>query len=362
MATLKTVTVKASGGDYTSLDAAFAGEAADISSATGSDQQIRIDCYPFEDNVDCIIDDIAWKTETPDNYVELRFLDSGGDPFYTSTWSTSGYRLVGKSEVFENNQVNHLWHTEGTFQIMDDLGTSTATFGIMKCSVVDAGGWNRFDGGGILIANHNSGTGVRGFKVDRDMVCRWRNWIAYGGDKETVFSPVVDVPPGSGGPDIFFDSCTFDNWTTLNFVQDGATTLTHKNCRATNIRFDISDSSFPDVMDAASDFNITDREAASDVNWGANSIDSSDSPTIDYVDDTHATFTSRNYELNSSSDSGYEVGLDQSSNFPNDIKNATRTVPWDMGAHELSIAAAVNDNNPKPHLIARQAIVRASVW
>jgi len=335
MATLRTVTVKASGGDYAGLDAAFGGEAADITAATGSDEILRIDCYPFEDTVKCVIDDTAWKT-SPTNYVELRFLDSGGDPFYTAVWSTLGYRLSALSNVFENNQVDHLWHTEGTFQMRDNLGTGTSTAAVFKVSSA-SGGWNRFDGGGIMIVDHNSGTAWRGFKIDAAVTCRWRNWIAYGGDKENVFSPAIDVPAGSGGPTLFFDNCTFDEWTTLNFIADAGTTLTHKNCRATNIRFDISDASLPDVMDAASDFNLTDREANSDVNWGTNSLDSADSPVIDYVDDTNAVFINRDYRINSSSDSGYEAAADLSANFGVDILDNARDVPWDIGAHELSI-------------------------
>jgi len=338
MPTLTTVTVKSSGGDYLTLDAAFAGEAADITAATGSDEIIRIDSYPFEDTKNCIIDDTAWVTG-PTNYVELRFLDSGGDPLYTSKWSTSAYRLVGKSAVFENNQVDHLWHTEGTFQIIDDLGTLTSTASVFKVSSAN-GGFNRFDGGGILIANHNSGTAWRGIKVDAGVICRWRNWIIYGGNKESVFSPAIDVPNGSGTPTLEFENCTFDDWSLLEFVAEADTTLILKNCRATNLGSQVAGASNPDRMDTSSDHNITDGSTANEANWGTNSIDSGDAPTISYTDDSNATLINRDYTLATTTDSGYEMGVDLSSSFTADIANTPRTVPWDMGAHELSVGAA----------------------
>ena len=339
MATLTTVTVKSAGGTYLTLDAAFAGEAADITAATGSDEIIRIDCYPFEDTKDCIIDDTAWVT-SPTNYVELRFVDGAGVPLYVGAWSTSAYRLVATSEVFENNQVDHLWHTEGTFQIMDNQGTGTSTFGIMKCSAASSG-WNRFDGGGILIADHNSGTAVRGFKIDSGADCRWRNWIGYGGNNEGVFSPAIDVPAGSAGPTLTFENCTFDDWSEVEFVADAGTTLILTNCRATGIPGDLATAGQPDRMDPTSDFNITDAETANEANWGTNSLNSSDTPTIDYVDDTNADLTLRDYRLNSASDSGYQAGTDLSGSFTVDIEDTTRTTPWDMGAHEASVSADV---------------------
>jgi len=341
MATLRTVTVKASGGDYTSLKDAIGMEAIDITAATGSDEIVRIDCYPFEDTTNVVTVGMPEWTTSPTNYVELRFVDGAGVPLYVGKWSTSAYRLVGTNGVFQNNQINHLWHTEGTFQVMDNLGTSTSTGGVFKCTVDAAGGWNRFDGGGILIVNHNSGTAWRGFKIDRGMDCRWRNWIGYGGNNEGVFSPAIDVPAGSGAPTLTFENCTFDDWSEVEFIADAGTTLILTNCRATGIPGDLATAGQPDRMDPSSDFNITDAETANEVNWGTNSLNSSDTPTIDYVDDTNADLTLRDYRLNSASDSGYQAGTDLSGSFTVDIEDSTRTTPWDMGAHEASVSADV---------------------
>ena len=338
MPTTTTVTVKSSGGDYTSLNAALAGEAADITSATGSDEIIRIDCYPMEDTTKVSSGPLTsgWKTSAA-NYVELRFVDSGGNPVYTSTWSTSLYRLnvnTTNGTVFylPHTGLQHLHHTAGTFQVRA-TGTSQDFSGIFELhnDGDSDDGYAYFDGGGILVDELDDDVeSWRAFKYDQSGTVRLRNWIAYC--KNTGQSHAALNVPFNGGT-IICESCTFDGYRYGILNQNAANTVTCTNTRFTNIQFDVLPTWADDGTNDGS-YNLTDSDSPPSA-W-TNSITQADTPTISYLDDSNATMTSRDYRINSS-DSGYEAGT-TGVGYTTDVAGTTRTVTWDIGAHEASVS------------------------
>jgi hypothetical protein len=80
--TTRTVTVKSSGGDYTSLSAAEAAEQGDLVTLN---RNLVIECYDVNDTTAVTID--GWTMDPVKNLQVLGMIDHGG------VWSTSAYRL-----------------------------------------------------------------------------------------------------------------------------------------------------------------------------------------------------------------------------------------------------------------------------
>jgi hypothetical protein len=85
MPTVRTVTVKSSGGDYSSLSAAEAGEQGDLVSL---DRQLDIECYSFADTTNVAIN--GWTTDA------TRYIRIFTPPAerHDGKWNTSKYRLT----------------------------------------------------------------------------------------------------------------------------------------------------------------------------------------------------------------------------------------------------------------------------
>jgi hypothetical protein len=85
MATIRTVTVKPSGGDYTSLAAAEAGEQGDLVSL---DRQLNIECYSMEDTTSVFIDG---STTDATRYISIY---TPATERHDGKWNNNKYRLV----------------------------------------------------------------------------------------------------------------------------------------------------------------------------------------------------------------------------------------------------------------------------
>lgn len=80
---LRVVTVKSSGGDYSTLAAAITGEAADLVTLN---RELRIDCYPFTDTTAVLVDGF---TTSATHYVTVNaVVDHGG------AWNSAAYAIV----------------------------------------------------------------------------------------------------------------------------------------------------------------------------------------------------------------------------------------------------------------------------
>lgn len=353
----KTVTVKSSGGDYTTLADALSTEAADLTSASyylGGPGKLIIECYNFEDTQGVNETSATWVTST-DYYVHIKAVDDHG-----GKWSTSAYRLhvTGNSaNILTINQTDlehiHIQglqiHTESTSALSPAIkSTGAPTTGFMW--VEDC----------IIIADDTaSGGALRGIRLEEaNLTYLIWNTIIYGTGGDA----------GSQGLQTSSTSC--DVWAYYLTIDDIATgfqeaggTIRAKNCRVTNVTTVAANS-----LEATSNYNLTDN-ATAPTNWGANSIDGGDTPTIDYVDDTNATATSRDYHINSTSDSGYQAGVSLSSDGDNpvstDIDGDTRhaSTPT-IGADEYIVAGGATAGSA-PRITIQQAfaaIQRAATW
>ncbi len=99
MATLRTVIVDTdssfTGWDYTTLTSAEANEQGDISSTTGTDEYVEIECYATSGTEDSAQADFAgWTTETT-NYIEV--ITPAGSYRHSETWNTNIYRITSNS-------------------------------------------------------------------------------------------------------------------------------------------------------------------------------------------------------------------------------------------------------------------------
>jgi hypothetical protein len=84
MPTVRTVTVKSSGGDYSSLSAA---EAAEQGNLVSLDRQLDIACYNFDDTTAVVIDG---STTDSTRYIRVYAVDSHGGKYGTAAYRNTG--------------------------------------------------------------------------------------------------------------------------------------------------------------------------------------------------------------------------------------------------------------------------------
>jgi hypothetical protein len=303
----RTVTVGPTG-DYASLNAAFAGE--DGYNCVTNTGDLIIQCQNFQDTT--VVNYTSGTGITTDATYGVRveaLNDHGGK------WSTSAYRLdittnVSQALTIGAELCEHL-HLKGLqFRIGGTTGgapcvkaTGTPTTGlwqIEKC---------------ILIADDTTAY-KRGMRLEEaNLDYHIWNTVIYGTGLE-VSSAGLNIVTSTAG--VFIYNCTID--TIATGIDAAGSNVRAKNTRITNVTT-VCDQS----MHADSDYNLTDGTAPT--NWGTNSIDSTDTPTIDYVDDANATLTSRDYHLGAT-DSGIDAGTDLSADtdlsFTDDIDGETR--------------------------------------
>jgi len=311
-----TYTVKSSGGDYASLNAAFAGlNGVDLTTDNGSGNpgNIYLDCYNFEDTTACSIS--ATITTSATYRVIVRAVDDHG-----GVWSTSCYRLVNSAATITNNSVNYLM-LDGIQCNLTSAGSNAS--GYQSGTSLDAVGQTEIDKL-IVMGPSSKPAAPDGIWNSEPLHDIWvRNSLLYGLQN--------GIGNAGTGAKIIAENVTIDDCYQGVYNSYGGHKLT--NVRVTNCTVVCSTVS---NIDSASDYNLTDGDASGVTYWGTNSIDSSDTPTIDYVDDTNATLASRDYHLNSTADSGYGAGTDLSGTFTDDIDGETRS-SWDIGADEYSV-------------------------
>lgn len=321
MATWKTVTVKSTGGDYASLNAALIGEKTDLTIQSGD---LVIECHNFSDSTKVVATSFqGWTTNSTHRIVISAADDHAG------IWSSSVYRLelggtndsclqINSAEdvVLQGIQLKLNSSINEAVVIWGQGGMTRGLVKFVKC---------------IIIMDHNDSgdTNITGYiHSDSDQDFIFQNCMIYG---PGLTSTNRAIRVGASGASGWIDNCVIDGFSVG--LSSTSSSIRFRNTRVTN-----GTSVTSATLHTDSNYNLTD--VSGPTNWGANSLDSGDTPTLDYVDDTHATLTSRNYHLNSSSDSGYEAGTDLTSDandpFSDDIDGTARSAPWDIGAHELS--------------------------
>ena len=321
MATYKTVTVKSSGGDYATLNAVDAGEATDLTATAGD---LVVECYNFEDTTQALFDDAGWVTDSTHRLV-IRAVDGHG-----GKWNTSCYRMVGATGRIVNQTIDYLF-IDGVQCNLTNAGSNAQ--GYYAHSSLDAVGETEIDR--MIVVGVTGATAPDGITNSEPLHdIKIRNSVLYG-----LQNGIASAGTGSR---IIADNVTVDDC--INGITPGYAGHILTNCRITNCTNVVSATTSD--LDAASNYNLTDGTAPA--NWGANSIDSTDTPTVDYLDSSNATLTARDYHLASTSDSGYNTGTDLSGSFTTDIDSDTRS-SWDIGADEYGTGAATINSADATH-------------
>lgn len=327
MATWKTVTVASGGGDYTSLSAALAAEATDVTAQVGD---LIISCENFSDTTVVNTSGQLWTTNAT-HRVLIQIADN-----HNLTWSASVYRLETTQTCITNSTIDHLeisgiqCREHGTINgervLHMNVGLDSGTFKLEKF---------------ILISDHNDATDSTNIVEldDNSQTYKLSNGVMYADQSGSSNVNGINVGGITAAANVWIDNVTIDSVDNGLALGSGSGNIRARNTRITSVNVAVSGGS---TLHADSDFNLTDNSAPT--NWGANSIDSGDAPAIGYVDDSNATMTSRDYHMSVDTDSGHETGTDLSGDannpFSDDGAGTTRTVPWDIGAHEFSSGVA----------------------
>lgn len=313
----RTVTVGSSGGaDYATLNAAFAGEAGyDCVTNTG---QLYIDCYNFEDTTAVNYNGTAITTNSSYKCYVRAVHDHGG------VWSSTTYRLNITADatalridsaiedlVFEGIQIRHA-QTVGS----DSRGIT------IEIVPNQSGGVFEFDKCIIIEEHQDAEDRIEPTIYTRDSqtTYKFRNCLFYGpGSATKAWCFEDDSYTGTR----YIDNCTIDGFQ-YGFQHNFSSAYTVRNTRVTGCTAVMSTGNSYN-LNSNSDYNLT--NASAPTNWGTNSIDSTDTPTISYVDSSNATYTSRDYHLQAG-DSGIGAGQDLSGDannpFSDDIDGDTR--------------------------------------
>jgi len=346
MTTWKTVTVASGGGDYTSLSAALVGEATDVTAQVGD---LIVSGENFSDTTAVDTTGQLWTTDAT-HRVLIQMADN-----HSGKWSTSVYRLETTGTAFRNTTIDHL---EITGIQVREHGTGSGSRCIHYQTGLSSGTQvlQKF----ILIQDHNDAADdVTCLEIDDSSpTYKISNGVIYADVAGS--NSVIGLKVDATGAVVYCDNVVIDAVDTGFLIS--SPNVHFRNTRitsVTNVKAGASD------LHSDSNFNLTDN--SSPTNWGANSIDSGDAPTIGYVDDSNATMTSRDYHLAADTDSGYEAGTDLSGDannpFSDDIDGTTRTVPWDIGAHELSATVSSAKIPTKIHMVGlNTALTRASLY
>lgn len=314
MATYKTVTV-GPGKTYATLAAALSGEQADLTTGTDRPGDLVIQCYAMSDTTAINTSSYTYTTSASARIIIEAAENHGG------AWNTGAYRLSPAASIAlkidGTNGVNHV--------LLKGIQISAATPSSdgYLINVLSQPAGSTFDMEKCICFQTYAGAGTTANQIlrlqDSDTVYKFRNCVFYGtsGSNNVLHGLVVTGSTAA----VYFDNCTVDglDGTALNLTSTAVRLRNTRVTSCTTVKGGTGD------LHSASNYNLTDGTAPT--NWGANSIDSTDTPTIDYVDDSNATLTSRDYHLGAT-DSGIGAGVDLSSDgdnpFSDDIDGETR--------------------------------------
>lgn len=310
MPTVVTKTIKASGGDYTSLTAAIAGTAANLVSL---DRQLNLECY---------------KTATGDQNISAEIIVSGyttDATRYVKIYAPSTERHTGVWNVGTfyytsfNNTANQGIKLSTPYTVLDGIASLSATTStasanieinadyctISNCLIVMGGSFGSAYGVHVVGSSSNSSTS------------KCINVIAYGG------APCFY---GSATAQMACYNCfawnTYNNGTSGLYV---GTTPT--NCIAYG---SIGGSQAFTYCGSGGDYNST--SAATSGAGGAHDLTNQ---TFYFYDPTN-----RNFQLSSADIGARGLGTDLSGTFTTDIAGNTRSTPWDIGPFKMVQGAA----------------------
>lgn len=314
-----TKTVKSSGGDYTSLNAALSGMSGDLTSncgGTGTAGILTIECYAMSDTT--AVDTGTGYTTSSSYYINITVPTAER---HDGKWNTSKYRLEISSNApgiyAQANDINitglQISHSyDGYQQCIVCFGESsgTSTYFIDKCIIKGLDDYS----GGITITGYADNATIR---------------------NSVIYKPSsVGQSLGDEGVLIETGSITIQNCTIFNFndgveLDGGSATITNCAVFGNGDDFDI-------------DGTATISYCASDDGDGTNAVNISPGATeADDWADAFVDYANGDFHIKDTDSVLYNAGTDLSGTFTNDIDGDTRS-QWDIGADEYVAAGGAS--------------------
>jgi hypothetical protein len=324
MPTLRTVTVKPSGGDYTSLASAIAGEAANLVSL---DRQLDIACYAMTDTTSVTI---SGFTTDATRYVRIY---TPSTERHAGKWNAAKYNLSPSASYTYALIVNIDYVRVEDLQIQN--AASNGDGNTRMISTADASASDiRLD----TCIFYKSGSSAFGVNCQSGKVTI-RNSLIYAMSADGVRNAY-----GSNSPTVLIDNCTIVNCTGYGVIDAGNTTT---------LRNVYSGGHATDAYSGTMSRTTCAHSSASTFSGSTASVPHS---TATF---TNVTGGSEDYHLVSGS-ALIDVGTDLSGTFTTDIDGATRTAPWDIGADEYVSAGGGGAPTP-PSVIGRAVLTRPAI-
>lgn len=331
-----TKTVKSSGGDYTSLNAALAGMSGNLTTdcgGSGGAGILTIECYAMNDTTDA--DTGTGYTTSSSYYINIT---SPSSERHAGVWSTSKYRLVcsnsyGGALTLQENYVKVTYlqiHNSNADRpagincpttLTDNANLITIAYNLIKVSP-----------SGNQYGYKSAPIRTVGDYIDT----RIYNNILYDGRSGNDDSYGINIS-SFGSSNLIYNN-TIANCET-GVYSDNNNTVTLKN----NI-FTSCDVPATGTYAAGTDYNVTDHDSMHyTVTGGGNSHDHT-SHTFTFTDSDND-----NYHLGSTDTGAIDLGVSDpgSGLFSDDIDGESRSGSWDCGADEyVSAGGSIPLSNP----------------
>lgn len=301
---IQTVTVKSAGGDYSTLQAAEAGEQGDI---VAGGYSLVIQCFTFEDTAATAFDAASWTTDST-HFVTI---ETPISERHTGRWTTTAYRMNLNAAFVYCLQVDVVFTVVDGLQFQQNMSSATGAAIDIRCADVTVQNCiARFTG---------TSTGPIGFMSASADRGKWRNNLAYdfdGGAAGVGFQ----ISTSSAGDFWVYNCGAVGCW---NGFSETFQDPVIKNSYSQST----SNDGFVGTWDAASDYNLSDL--AADAPGG----NSKNSATITFVD-----AASDDYHLSATDtgarDSGTDLSADADQPFDDDLDGNERLEEWDIGPNE----------------------------
>lgn len=315
-ATNRTVTVKTSGGDYTTLAAAIAGEKGNLVSL---DRQLTIECYAMEDTTSVTIANADWTTDST-RYILITVPTAER---HAGVWSDSKYRLVTSAGTTLSIQ-NEYVHLDGLQ--LRSTATSNYSASLYVGGTSNASGGTLYVRNCILRGNSDSYQGAAFGTYQITATAYFYNNLFYGADK---WNGAYGVSSGTAGNYYFYNNTFAANHTALR-VSGAGTWVMVNNLFTGNTNMTYATFAFA----AGTDYNRTSNAALGYTVAGEGN-------THDAVSQTFTFAAAGNYHLDATDAGAKDLGVSDpgSGLFSTDVDGETRSGSWDVGFDEIASSA-----------------------